>query len=245
MCAFTLYSALTWISLDCLRPPAAATQALSAGMKAASRALRPYVLASTGLIFVTAYSGAFVASNDAGHAYNDWPLFAGRLIPEEIWYPHLGLRNLFENTATVQFDHRNLAYASLLSVGAVHWKMGRLGGHAALPPSVRSASRTLGLLVGAQVLLGISTLVMYVPVPLAAAHQAGALALLTGAINMLHAIGHAQKAPTLAAGEADVSAAASAAMRTGGRHALMSLGALGLLGGGLHYYAKHRDDGDE
>lgn len=30
-------------------------------------------------------SGAFVAGNDAGHAYNDWPWMAGKLVPEEIW----------------------------------------------------------------------------------------------------------------------------------------------------------------
>jgi hypothetical protein len=46
-----------------------------------------------------------------------------------------------------------------------------------------------------QVVLGVSTLVLYVPVSLGAAHQAGALALLTGAVNMLHTLRAAARAP--------------------------------------------------
>lgn len=46
---------------------------------------------------------------DAGRAYNTWPLMGGRVVPEEYWDEQLGLsplRNMFENTAAVQFNHR-------------------------------------------------------------------------------------------------------------------------------------------
>lgn len=207
--AFSLYSALAWTALDLLRTP---PPALARPAKAATAALRPTALAAAGTIFLTVASGAFVAGNDAGHAYNDWPLFAGRVIPEQIWEASLGFRNFFENTATVQFDHRTLAYASLAAVGAVHMRAARLPGKSAsLPPAVRSAARLLGGLVGAQVLLGISTLMLYVPVPLAAVHQAGALALLTGALNLLHSIKQARGAPLVAGEGASVVKAAAAA----------------------------------
>lgn len=39
----------------------------------------------TGVLGITVISGAFVAGNDAGRAYNDWPLMAGQWIPNEIW----------------------------------------------------------------------------------------------------------------------------------------------------------------
>ena len=63
-----------------------------------------------GILGVTVLSGGFVAGNDAGRAYNDFPLMAGEWIPEGIWNSDLGIRNVFENTATVQFDHRILAF---------------------------------------------------------------------------------------------------------------------------------------
>ena len=182
--AFSLYSALVWTSLQLLMPPAA----VSAAAQRACTSLRPMAIGAAAVIGLTAGSGAYVAGNDAGHAYNDWPLFAGRVVPEQIWDSRLGWRNLFENTATVQFDHRSLAYASLAAVGGVHIAMKRLGGRDVLPRRVTSAATLLGLAVAAQATLGVATLVLYVPIELGVAHQAGALALLTAALNLVHAV---------------------------------------------------------
>ena len=63
--------------------------------------------------------------------------------------------------------------------------MKQAGGKAVLPRSVFSSVILVGAFLGLQVLMGISTLMLNVPVPLAAAHQAGALALLTSGINLL------------------------------------------------------------
>lgn len=62
-------------------------------------------------------AGAFVAGLDAGHAYNTFPLMAGRIIPEEYWAMD-GWRNAFENTAAVQLHHRALALTTLACVTA-------------------------------------------------------------------------------------------------------------------------------
>ena len=126
--------------------------------------------------------------NDAGHAYNDWPLFAGNAIPAEIWDASLGWRNFFENTATVQFDHRQLAYLTLLStIGA--WVVARKPVNwAHAPPSAQNGFKFMLAAVCGQVVLGISTLMMFVPIGLASAHQAGALTVWTSLVYVQHAL---------------------------------------------------------
>ena len=142
--AFSLYALLVWTSLDMFTPLSIAA-APSAASAAAVRRLQPFALATGAFVAATAASGAFVAGNDAGRAYNDWPWFAGRLLPEDLWLPALGMRNIFENTATVQFDHRTLAYATLASVAALHAAASRgAGGRAALPPRLRVALDAVG-----------------------------------------------------------------------------------------------------
>jgi cytochrome c oxidase assembly protein subunit 15 len=213
--AWTVYSLLLWNAWDLLRRLIAVTAAQQA---AAARA-RPWVAGAAALIGTTVASGAFVAGNDAGHAYNDWPLFAGKVVPEQIWDERLGARNFFENTATVQFDHRNLAYASVLGVGLVHMALKRAseGVKESIHPSLRRPAILLGALVGGQALLGISTLLMYVPVSLGAAHQAGALALWTGALYTLHSA-------AAVAGGGRTRAAALAAAAAAARNAVGTVG---------------------
>ena len=150
-----------------------------------------FASASIAVIGLTAFSGAFVAGNDAGRAYNDWPMFAGQWIPDEIWEKAVwqiaawcccrlllmlvlaeqkGWKNLFENTATVQFDHRMLAYSSL-ALTVASFVVARKAPWNALSPSIRRSVGWLKGLALAQVALGISTLMMYVPVSLGTAHQ--------------------------------------------------------------------------
>jgi cytochrome c oxidase assembly protein subunit 15 len=134
------------------------------------------------LIFVTLLSGGFVAGLKAGHAYNTFPLMNGSLIPESLLVQQPLWRNFFENVATVQFDHRVLAISVLLGVVAL-WLAGL---RHSLPGQVRLGMHLLlaaGLL---QVSLGISTLLLRVPVALASLHQAGALLLFSIALYLYH-----------------------------------------------------------
>ena len=184
--AFTLYSGLVWTGLDVLSAHATPTPTLSRAASSAAASLTPLARLAAGVVATTVLSGAFVAGNDAGRAFNDWPHYAGRWVPEGVWESRLGLKNFFENTATVQFDHRNLAYASLASVGAVVVRAVSLGD--ALPRPVRAWALGMGGMACVQATLGVSALVMVVPPWLGAVHQAGALVTLTTALCLLHSL---------------------------------------------------------
>ena len=159
------------------------------------------------LFWVT--KGAFVAGLDAGLLYNEFPLMGGRLAPplNELLSPHYatspipapttttthhdstGLwRNLFENPTTVQFDHRVLAMTTYIATALLFASSRRAAARAVLPPSALRSATSLFAMANVQVLLGISTLLYLVPVPLAAAHQAGSVALLTAALHVLLAL---------------------------------------------------------
>jgi heme a synthase len=103
-------------------------------------------------------------------------------LPPAGWMLQPGWRNLFENIATVQFDHRVLATLTFSSILLFWLTALRLRP----TPSARVAIHLLMLMAAIQVTLGISTLLLHVPVALAATHQAGALVLLTLALLVNH-----------------------------------------------------------
>jgi cytochrome c oxidase assembly protein subunit 15 len=121
-----------------------------------------------GLIYLQIIAGAFVAGLDAGQGYNTWPLMDGSLVPGGLNVIDPWWKNLFENALTVQFVHRTIAYVIVLYAAALFlWKRGAggfAGANGWLP-------RVLILIV-LQACLGISTLVLRVPLPLALGHQA-------------------------------------------------------------------------
>ena len=189
--AFAIYGALVWTYLSVAMPQSALMASFEAGrLDAARHALRLRAAAApvAALVAVTAVSGAFVAGLDAGHAYNTFPLMGdpGRLVPEAYWdlYPELGVRNFFENTAAVQFDHRALATATVAAVGGL-WAAFR---RAPLPPRSKTLLHLMLGMVGVQFSLGVSTLLLHVPVSLGSAHQAGALMLMTLGGALLHSL---------------------------------------------------------
>lgn len=108
--------------------------------------------------------GAFVAGLDAGLIYNSFPYMGqGRLIPEDMWFLSPLWMNIFENAAAVQFAHRWLAIITMVVVGSFAWRV---------------QSFALGGMVLVQVGLGITTLLLQVPITVATMHQAGAFLLL-------------------------------------------------------------------
>ncbi|KAI8465786.1 MAG: cytochrome oxidase assembly [Monoraphidium minutum] len=188
--AFAIYATLVWTTLS-LAAPAPALAGAGAAAAAAAAALRRRALPAAALIGVTAVSGAFVAGMDAGHAFNTFPLMNGQMLPDEYWSGLPLLRNAFENTAAVQLHHRALALTTLATVAAL-WASARGG---PLPPPARAWLGALAAATAAQVTLGVTTLLMYVPVPLGAAHQAGAMVVFTTALGLLHALRPAAASP--------------------------------------------------
>ena len=90
--------------------------------------------------------------------------------------------NLVDNMATVQWVHRMMAWLLIVSVIAF-WIGAR---QALLPRAARWSVLALLAAVALQVALGIATLLLVVPVPLAAAHQGGAVLLFTAALVAAH-----------------------------------------------------------
>ena len=175
--AFLIYTAILWAALGLLSPKTAATQI---GDKL--RALRNFSTVLAGLIFVMVLSGGFVAGTRAGFTYNTFPLMGGNFIPEDIFQLEPWYLNFFENLATVQFDHRLIAWLLAFLI-PLFWLRSR---KIMLPGSARLYCNLFLAMLVVQVTLGICTLLLVVPVPLAATHQAGALLLFTIALITNH-----------------------------------------------------------
>jgi cytochrome c oxidase assembly protein subunit 15 len=176
--ALAIYAAMLWTALDLLKPARAAANE-------SRQRLGGYALALAALIFLMSLSGGFVAGIRAGFAYNTFPLMNGNFVPPEILMLEPWWLNLFNNMATVQFNHRMIAWL-LMALGPAFWLMAR---RVPLPPSARLATHLVLAMLAIQVMLGISTLLLVVPVALAAAHQGGAVLLLTAALWASHELG--------------------------------------------------------
>ncbi|KAF0313254.1 Cytochrome c oxidase assembly protein COX15 [Amphibalanus amphitrite] len=135
-----------------------------------------------GFIFLAAFSGAFVAGLDAGLTYNEFPLMGGRLVPTDLLAYEPKLSNVTENPTTVQFNHRMLGMTVFALVHGL-WFATR---KAKLPPRAYTAANAMLAMTYLQLTLGIATLLLYVPTPVAASHQTGALTLLSLAVWMTH-----------------------------------------------------------
>ena len=184
--AFSLYSLLLWSALDKLLPAKPFPTAAIGNSDAIKRArfFRRLAITSKALVFLTALSGAFVAGLDAGLVYNSYPKMAERWIPSDLLAFTPTLRNFFENPTTVQFDHRRLGETTVATITALFI----LSRKASLPPRAYKAAAALATMAWLQVGLGITTLLTYVPVPIAASHQSGSLVLLSLAIWLTHEI---------------------------------------------------------
>ncbi len=167
--ALLIHAAMFWVAHQILRP---APSGAPAGLRRAG-------LAVAILVFGLALTGGFVAGIRAGFAYNTWPLMNGHWIPPEILMIEPWWRNFGYNMATVQFVHRTLALAVLAAGWLLAW---RVLADRATSAEARLAARLLAIALLLQVLLGIATLLLVVPVGLGTAHQGGAVVVLTAAI---------------------------------------------------------------
>ncbi|QOC22507.1 COX15/CtaA family protein [Wenzhouxiangella sp. AB-CW3] len=145
----------------------------------APRRWRPWTIALLAMVSVTIIWGAFVAGLNAGLVYNTFPLMAGQWIPHGILGLEPTWRNLFENTATVQFIHRVLAVVTFV-IALVAW----LRVWKREPDArIRWTFHALFAVVAIQVGLGIATLLTYVPVTLGTIHQGVAVLVLAAVIG--------------------------------------------------------------
>jgi cytochrome c oxidase assembly protein subunit 15 len=165
--ACAVYAAVLWTAQQMTpKPPANASAPLRVG-----------ALAIAVLLLGQIYLGALVAGTNAGLAYNTWPLIDGAFVPNgaQLFFLQPAWRNFFENTLTVQFDHRMLAYAIWIAAIAHALRCWRSGWGA-------DAAFVLAGAVTAQAILGIVTLLAQAPLPLALLHQMTAIVVFTIAI---------------------------------------------------------------
>jgi heme a synthase len=132
------------------------------------------------LTFVQLYLGALVAGLRAGKIYNTWPEIDGAFIPASgrLFFEAPWWRNLFDNSLTVQFDHRMVAYALLLlAVLHVFDAIRSRAGMAAV-----NGALWLAAVIILQATLGILTLLNAASIVLALTHQGVAIVVLTLAV---------------------------------------------------------------
>ena len=131
-----------------------------------------------GFLLLMMSSGAMVAGIRAGFIFNTYPMMGESWIPSQLFGLTPLWKNFFENAVTIQFLHRWLAILIWLLTAAFAISVMRTKSLTATKLGVY-----LGVIVlfaaSFQVLLGIATLVMRVPVSLGVMHQGGALVLLT------------------------------------------------------------------
>jgi len=177
--AFLIFAAMLWTALSLLDARRADLGTTGA------RRTRAFAIAFVALVFAMVIAGAFVAGIRAGFAYNTFPLMNGHVVPPEILMLQPAWRNFFWNMATVQFDHRVLAWIIAFVAPWLWWRVRTAYG---APPRARAGATLLLALVALQIALGIATLVHVVPLPLAALHQAGAVLVFAAALNVAHAL---------------------------------------------------------
>lgn len=159
--ALAIFSAELWIALHLLSKREHPLRGLEAAIPI--------------LVFLMALSGGMVAGLRAGYAYNTFPLMNGHVVPPETLMLEPWWRNFLYNMAAVQLVHRAFFWCLLVLVPLAWWRNRK----------AFSANALLAAFV-LQAALGISTLLLQVPVALAAAHQAGAVLLLACALWTAH-----------------------------------------------------------
>lgn len=161
--ALVIFSLLWWTALDLgrrspLYPPASGGKETAKPFQG-GRGILLHGWGALAFLALTILWGAFVAGLDAGRIYNTWPLMNGTFLPPE----QFEISSIVEKQGWVQFVHRWLAIVTAAAILAF---------------ALRLRAYALAVMVVVQVVLGITTLLTQVWIPLGALHQAGAIILL-------------------------------------------------------------------
>lgn len=165
--AFTVAQYVLWVRLS-LSPRRGDERRVGAGVRA-------LLVGLFALVFVQSAWGAFMAGTHAGHFASTFPDVNGHWLPQAF-----------------ASGNTSLLWAMVDEVGPIHathrllgWTVGLVGGLTVgvlartRAPQLTGITCLLLALLTVQVLLGILTVVMGVPISIAVAHQVGALLLLS------------------------------------------------------------------
>lgn len=177
--AVAIYGFMLWVILDLWRHPQrpAPSNVYRSGLGAGAVAL-------VALVYLMILSGALVAGTDAGFSYSTWPKMGPTFVPEGLYAMEPAWLAAFEDVTTIQFNHRMFAYVlAAVLVGFVIAVRRR-----ETQPRIRLAALGVVAALTLQLALGISTLLLHVPVSLAAAHQGGSVLLLSSMVFLAHSL---------------------------------------------------------
>ena len=170
--ALILYAALIWTGLEAWAGPGGGSD---------RSPWRPVTALLAGLTYLQCLLGALVAGNQAGLVDNDWPLMNGRVCPSDYWIDG-PWRSLLRSQATVQFNHRLVAYVTValaLGLAVAAWRARELAGQ------TRMLVLAVAALLIVQASLGVATLMAHAPLDLSQMHQALATVVLSVAVVLV------------------------------------------------------------
>lgn len=176
--ALAIYGALLWSALDLIDTVRAEAQGPD---HAVLRRLGWIMMA---VITLEIAIGGFVAGLDGGLVYNNFPMMGEHWIAPDLFFQSPWWSNFFENPVTAQFLHRLAAGFVAIALISLVVRARRAGLDRGLQR--RFYYLPFGLL--GQAALGIATLMLVVPLPLAVAHQAGAFILFSLGLYALHGL---------------------------------------------------------
>jgi len=134
-----------------------------------------FILIAIFLVFITILSGGFMAGSHAGQSFNTYPLMNGKIIPDDIYISELGILNLFENTVTINFNHRWIATITFIYTFSFFFYL-------IFNKIINLSNRiiiSVLLILTLQFLLGIMALLSNVAIHYGSLHQTNSIALLS------------------------------------------------------------------
>ncbi|MDI2091364.1 COX15/CtaA family protein [Commensalibacter oyaizuii] len=179
MCALALYIAILWTALSVRHPE---PNRMRRSVAEITFTVRKLLFVDCALLLITIVAGGFTAGTHAGHSFNTFPLMNGHLVPSDYASMSPFLANWFENIAAIQFNHRLLATITVIMILTTVF----IGLKATLDKPIKDSLMLMGWAVIIQYVLGITTLLLVVPVWAGTVHQAFAVVLLTTLIIALH-----------------------------------------------------------
>ena len=116
-----------------------------------------------------------MAGSHAGQSFNTYPLMNGKIIPDDIYLAEMGILNLFENTVTINFNHRWIATLTFLYTFSLFTYF--------ILKEFIASNRVINFLVlfflSLQFFLGIIALLSNVAIQYASLHQTNSVLLLS------------------------------------------------------------------
>ena len=133
------------------------------------------ILTSIILVFITILSGGFMAGSHAGQSFNTYPLMNGKIIPDDIYLAEMGILNLFENTVTINFNHRWIATLTFVYTFSLFLYLFI----SKITELQKSIIVLVLLILSLQFFLGVMALLSNVAIQYASLHQTNSLLLLS------------------------------------------------------------------